>query len=847
MPLASASRIGAYEIRSFIGAGGMGEVYRATDSRLKRDVAIKVLPPEFTKDAEHMRRFEFEAQAAGRLNHPNVLSVYDLGVHEGSPYLVSELLEGESLRARLRGGKVPPARALDYARQIASGLAAAHAAGIVHRDLKPENLFIMKDGRVKILDFGLAKQSEAVRADDSDETRTLPGTVLGTVPYMSPEQIRGQNVDCRSDIFSFGCVLHEMLSGAPPFQGASSVETMNATLTQERPELNTSSGVAQSLDRIIGHCLEKDPDVRFQSARDLAFDLASISEVSQAPRGLGRGAPPWRRRTLGVALLLVAAAAGAFVLGRISAPDTRPAFQRLTFRRGTIEAARFAPDRQTIVYSAAWEDEPIDVFTVRLESPESRSLGFRDAGLFGISRSGELALALNQRIGSSPFMYPGVLALVPFSGGSPRSTEDRITAADWTPDGRELSIVRQTDSGAQLEFPPGKVLYRSPGFISNPRISRDGESIAFLDHGLAFDNSGSVALVDRSGRKEVLTSRFNTADGLAWSSTGREIWFSGSASGAKQNLWAVTRGGRVRMVYGQSGSVALQDIAPDGRVLLANMQWRQAMTFRGPSDTRERELSWLDWSLPTGISPDGKLIVFSETGEGGGEGGTLYLRETNGAPAVKLGRGAFATFSPDGKWVISTDPDGSDIVIYPVGTGTTRRIPIKGFTIAMAGMLRDGRRIWFDGNPPSQGRRLYLTSVDGEPPRPIILEEAQAVPPYVVDGENVVATVEGRLMVVPLEGGKPVVLPGVEPGERITGWAPDGSSFFTFLRSEVPAKVYRVERASGRRTFFKEIGPGERAGIGHTGLNVLITPDGKSYVYVTIRNLSELFVVTGLK
>ncbi|MBZ5580819.1 MAG: hypothetical protein LAQ30_01205, partial [Acidobacteriia bacterium] len=504
-------------------------------------------------------------------------------------------------------------------------------------------------------------------------------------------------------------------------------------------------------------------------------------------------------------------------------------------------------DGRTIVYSAIWEDEPAEVFTARLESPESRPLGFPGAGLLGISHSGELALALKQSIGNSPFAFQGVLARVPFSGGSPRSMEDRITAADWTPDGRELAIVRQTDSGVQLESPPGKVLCRSAGFISNVRIAPAGGRIAFLDHPLAFDNSGSVAMVDASGRMTSLTAKFNTSDGLAWSRKGDEIWFSAAQTGSKQDLWAVTTGGRLRLVYRQSGSLALHDIAGDGRVLMADVQWRQGMTFRGPADGRERELSWLDWSLPTGISPDGKLVVFSETGEGAGGGATLYVRETGGAPAVKLGKGAFATFSPDGRFVVSTDLDGSEITVYPIGTGAVKQVRLKGFTIVMAGLLPDGKRIWFDGNEPSQGRRLYLTSLEGEKPRPIIPEEAQAIPPYASDGRNVIAMVAGKMVAVPLEGGRPEPLPGVEEGERITGWASDSRSFFTFHRSDLPLKVYRVERETGRRTFVQEIGPGERAGIGRTGLNLLMTADGKNYIYVTRRNLSELYLVSGLE
>ncbi len=663
---------------------------------------------------------------------------------------------------------------------------------------------------------------------------------------MSPEQIRGQKVDHRSDIFSFGCLLHEMLTGEQPFKGESPADTMSAILNQERPELGIAGGLAPALDRIIGHCLEKQPEARFQSVQDVAFDLASVSEVSSPVRVAVAARRPWKRVAMAVALLIVGLAAG-FYLNRLVSPPSHPVFQRLTFRRGTIDTARFAPDRQTIVYSAIWEDEPAEVFAVRLESPESRPLGFREAGLLGISRSGELALGLEQKIGLSPFVFQGVLARVPFSGGSPRSAEEQITSADWSPDGGKLALVRQTNTGYQLEYPPGKVLIRTAGFISNPRISPGADSVAFLNHPLVNDNSGSVAVVDTSGRVKTLTTKFSTADGLAWSSRGDEIWFSAAEAGSKQDLWAVTPGGRSRLVYRQSGSVVLHDISGDGRVLMTNVQWRQGMTFRGPSDSRERELSWFDWSLPTGISPDGKMIVFSETGEGAGGGATIYIRETNGAPAVKLGAGAFATFSPDGKYVISTDLDGTEISVFPVGTGSVRKIQLKGFAMLMAGLLPDGKRIWFDGNEPGQGRKLYLTSIEGETPRPIIPEEAQAMPPYIADGKHLTAMVAGKMVLIPLEGGQPEPLPGVEEGERVTGWASESPSFFVFRRSDLPLNVYRVDRSTGRRTFVQEIGPGERAGIGRTGLNLLMTPDGKSYLYVTRRSLSELYLVSGLR
>ena len=848
------NRVGSYEIVSLIGSGAMGEVYRARDERLRREIAIKVLPAAFAKDAERMRRFELEAQAAGRLNHPNVLAIYDVGMHEGSPYLVSELLEGESLRSRLSGGKLSPQKAVDYARQIAAGLAAAHAAGIVHRDLKPENLFVTKDGRVKILDFGLAKVRQAPGSvEETQSLDTLPGTVLGTVGYMSPEQVRGGAVDGRSDIFSFGCVLQEMLTGERTFKGDSSVETMNAILKQERPPLESDGAWAPALDRIIEHCLEKNPDERFQSARDLAFDLASLSEISQ----MGSGAvkplppkPPGKRRVLALAavlVLVVLLSSGAYFAGRSFAAVPHTVFHRLTYRRGMITSARFAPDGNTIVYSASWEDEPSNIFAVSPDSPESRALGFSRAELLAISPSSELALSESPRFFYTPFAPRGLMAWVPFSGGAPRAMEEAIAFADWSRDGREMALTRETADGVQLELPAGHVLYRTAGYISNPRISPAGDRVAFLDHPLALDNAGSVAVIDRSGQKKTLTRQFSSTEGLAWSSNGAEIWFTGSADRARQDLWAVALDGRMRLVHRQSGNIAIRDVSPDGKVLITNMEWRQEMMFRGPSDTRERELSWLDWSLPTDISPDGKLVVFSETGEGVAGNQVVYLRETSGAPASKLGPGAMSTFSPDGQTVVSVDQTNSEITLYPVGPGRPKRIALKGYTIAIAGLLEDGR-IWFDGNEPSHGRRLYLTSVEGSMPRAVTPEGTQmASRPTSAHPKHLVVRAGSKTLLYPVDGGEPDVIRGIEEGERIAAWAPDGQSFLVFQRRDLPTRVYRVDYKTGRRQFVEEIAPNERAGVGRTGINLIMTPDGKSYVYSTQQTLSELHLVEGLR
>src|SRR5512136_2295410 len=284
MSLSPGFRLGPYEIGALIGAGGMGEVYRARDTRLERDVAIKVLPAEFAADPDRLRRFEHEARAVAALDHPNILAVHDVGDHEGAPYLVAELLEGETLRERLQAGVLPVRKAVDYALQMARGLAAAHDKGIIHRDLKPENLFVTKDGIVKILDFGLARQALVAPGEDTHsptlQRETGPGVVLGTVAYMSPEQARGETVDHRSDLFSLGSVLYEMLSGRRAFHGDSSVETLNAILKEEPPELPADRQIPPLLDRLVRHCLEKKPEDRFQSARDLVYELEGVTGSS---------------------------------------------------------------------------------------------------------------------------------------------------------------------------------------------------------------------------------------------------------------------------------------------------------------------------------------------------------------------------------------------------------------------------------------------------------------------------------------------------------------------------------------------------------------------------------------
>jgi eukaryotic-like serine/threonine-protein kinase len=472
MNLTPGTKLGPYEIVSLLGAGGMGEVYRARDSRLKREVAVKVLPRELSLDADRMRRFEQEALATAALNHPNILAVFDIGTSEGSPYVVSELLDGETLRERLRSGSIATRKSLDYALQIAHGLAAAHEKGIIHRDLKPENLFLTKDGRVKILDFGLAKLTQA----ESGTHTSLPtathgteaGVVMGTAGYMSPEQVRGMTLDPRSDIFSFGAILYEMLSGKRAFHGDTPADTMSSILKEDPPELNeTNRNVSPALERIVQHCLEKNPESRFHSASDIAFDLEHLSGLSGsaarvATAGVGSSNIPSRRRLLtGVAagLALAAAVYGlGWWTGKAGARAPQAEYQQITFRTGRIGNARFTPDG-SMVYSASWEGGEEQLYMSRLDDPGSRELGIKDAELLSISKGGEMAIRINTRRYAG-YAQSGTLARVPLSGGTPREVLENVQDADWAADGERMAVVRYVPENGhwRLEYPAGKVL-----------------------------------------------------------------------------------------------------------------------------------------------------------------------------------------------------------------------------------------------------------------------------------------------------------------------------------------------------------------------------------------------------
>jgi Tol biopolymer transport system component len=857
MPLPSGSALGGYEVLAQIGAGGMGEVYRARDTRLDRVVALKVLPDHLSRDPESLTRFEREAKAVAALSHPNILAIFDSGKEDPVAFVVMELLEGESLRARLAAGPLPPRKAVEYGLQICLGLAAAHDKGIVHRDLKPENVFITKDGRIKILDFGLAKvipHKAPHERDTLDLTpMTQPGTVMGTVGYMSPEQVRADEVDHRSDLFSFGSILYEMLSGRRAFRGDSAVETMSAILKEEPPELvETSRTLDPGLERVVRHCLEKRREERFQSARDLAFQLQALSGASSS--AVARAAVPattWPHRWQLLAVLTLAAAlAGGFWAGAHWVRTTPPSFRQVTFRRGTIAAARFTPDGQTIVYSAAWGGSPVEILTTRLESPESRSLGLPKAGVLAVSSSGEMAVAL-----ACEFFWgscQGTLARASLAGGAPREVLQDVHEAEWTPDGTDLAVVRDAEGRHRLEFPIGHVLYDTPGRISQPRFSPRGDLIAFIDHPSPSEDNGSVAVVDLAGKYRKISPGWSSAWGLAWSPNGGEIWFTAAEVGRAQSLHAVTLSGQSRVVLRAPARLLLHDVSPQGRVLLGRETARGGLMCLPPGQKDERDLSWFDWSTAADISPDGRTVLFCERGEGTKAAPTVYLRAADGSPAVKLGEGRPLALSPDGVWVaVAREGSRETLILLPTGPGEPRTLPSGPITgYVEAAFFPDGKRLLLLGTEGGYARRCFVQDLEAGDPRPVSPAGTSvefAGNPISPDGRSFAARgADGKILIYPFAGGTPQPVRGLDAGSVPVRWSGDGSSLFAFSREHVPARVYRLNLASHVKELWRELLPADATGI--VGISTIdLSSDGRAYIYTYDHRMSELYVAEGLR
>ncbi|HUJ40988.1 MAG TPA: protein kinase [Candidatus Acidoferrales bacterium] len=858
MALLPGTRAGHYEIIGPLGAGGMAEVYRARDTRLEREVALKVLPEEFASDPGRVLRFEREARAISLLNHPNILAVFDVGSHQGRPYLVTELLEGETLYQRLRHGPLPQRKAIDFAQQIARGLAAAHEKGVVHRDLKPENLFASRDGILKILDFGLARIAPEVEAAKFPQRgpATQFGATVGTVGYMSPEQVRGEPADHRSDIFSFGAVLYELLSGTPAFSAPTGAESMVKILKEEPPPIP----LPPALDQVLRHCLEKNPDDRFYSARDLGFALQafSSSDVSGArppsPTGSRSAKIHFRLLTAAPALLLAALAllAGHFLW---SPPPARlPVYRQVTFGRGDVNYARFAAAGQAIFFSANWEGRPVAVFSVRPEYPQSRQVSPPNTILLSVTPSGELGILRNARY-LHHLQWRGTLASMPVEGGAPRDLLDDVEDADWDPTAtspQRIAVVRRNEANGKtrLEFPIGKVVYETSGWISHIRVSPRGGLVAFLDHPVLNDSLGSVMVVDASGNVRTLSTGWAAEVGLAWAPGGKEVWFSATRAGSTLSIFAVTLDGLLREALNSPGRLLLQDINSDGRLLLAPESLRSLLVATVPGQKEDRDLSWLDHSFRPHISSDGDFLLFTEGASAAGPHYAVCLRKTDGSPVVRLGEGTGLGLSPDGLWALAVVPASpGQLLLLPTGAGqsiTLDRGQIEAY--GFGSWLPDGKSILFTASEPGQPPRAYLQQVPaGSPKRALrigLLPVPETISP---DGRSVVCRTEsGTFLLCPLNGGEPRPLVGLLANEQPVGWTPDGLTLYVADLSDLPLAVCKLDPVTGKREHWRDIAPADTTGLINAS-GFTITRDGRAYAATYVRILNELYTVEGVK
>jgi Tol biopolymer transport system component len=874
MRLQPGVRLGPYEIVAPLGAGGMGQVYRAIDKRLDRTVAIKIISAGLVDRPDARQRFEREGRAVSKLNHPHICALFDVGQQDGVEYLVMEYLEGETLAARLTRGPLPINQVLRYAIEIASALDAAHRQGIVHRDLKPGNIMLTKAG-AKLLDFGLAKAASTslgprvsvVGAELALPTAVVPtqegpltseGTILGTFHYMAPEQLEGRAADARSDLFAFGAVVYEMATGRKAFEGATQATVIAAILDTTPPAMSTLQPLTPSaLDRIVTICLAKDPDERWQSARDLATQIRWITEERDADP-VSDAQPKLRRRRVGavvtVVVLVAAATAGGFAWARRSAVPALPVFRQVTFQRGYIINARFAPDGE-VVYDASWEGEPLSVFAVRPDAPEPRPAIQRRASILSIANNRIARVLLHKS--RSIFNGRGTLAELPLSSGAPREIATDVMDGDCNADGTRCALVRIADNRRWgLEFPVGATILETSGTFSDVCVSPNGQRVALMEHPVVADDRGWVVVVDAQGHKTRLTSEWPSEMGLAWSTDGREVWFTAvSTEKGANELFGVTMDGQIRVVERVPGQFKIHDISADGRVLLAQQTIRISTIVSNAADPHERDVSWLDFSLPSALSSDGSLLLFTEMGATSGSTYTNLMRRLDGSPPVRLGEGYGSSLSADGKWALTAvylSPPR--LLMVPLGAGATRDLSTPGFQYqTYADWLPDGKRFIFAAAEAGRGRRLYAQAVDGGPPL-AIAPEGTAVPlagshPLSPDGSRVVARTGMSLFLYSVNGSAaPKRLDGLTSDDSVAGWTdrPNELFVYRFDNFQPQISIARYDIASGRTTAWKTIVPSDRAGM-YSMMNLVMTPNGKSYAYGTVRVLSQLFVVTGLK
>ena len=851
-----------YRIEALLGSGGMGEVYRARDMRLDRLVAMKVLLPSALANPERKRRFMHEAKTASALNHPNIVTILEIDsaiTEDGQniDFIAMEYIQGKTVEQLMDKKPLRVEEVLRYGAQMADALAAAHAAGVMHRDLKPANIMINEQGNVKLLDFGLAKLSDAFATSAFAATESVhlqpsqvteQGTIVGTVAYMSPEQAEGRHMDTRSDIFSLGSVLYEMAAGRQAFAGDSKLSTLASILQKDPPGLSASgTAIPRDLERIVMRCLRKEPSRRWQSAADIKVALDDLRSDMDAGETAEPKLEPEKgsgvARRLWLALAGLALALAGLWAGRAIFQRPLPSFSRLTFGLGEITGGRFAPDGQTIVYSARWSGKPTVVFSTRVGSRESRSLDLPVSRVLAVSSAGEIALLLGPDI-------PGTLARVPLAGGAPREILEDVIDADWSPDGSKLAVIRRAGSGYRVEYPIGTVLFeshaRAPQLL---RVSPKGDKVAFMSFDPEVLDMMLMVANGASAEARPLSKGWFIIGDINWSPDAKEIWFSALHTGEDPKLRAVTMDGKERVILQTPEFILPMDTDRNGRLLAMEASGRMNISYTSAGDAGEHDLSWLDSSRLWEISPDGRNLLFAEMTYGHGRNTAIYLRKTDGSPPVRLGEGGHPSLSPDGKHILSVRYEGkqSDLVVLPVGAGEPRVLSADGLQYDYGEWFPDGKRMLVVARKAGKPFRAYVQSLEGGSPLPITPEGLRAtqVSP---DGQVAVVLDGDKLKLQPVDGSPARVVANadVRPDDTVIRWTANGKGIYLRRNeNEKTADILLLEIATGKTTLVRKLHPADPTGT--SIFSVSITPDGRSYGYSFQRQQTTLYLVDGLK
>ena len=841
--------LGHYRIEVQLGAGGMGAVYRATDLRTGRVAAVKTLLASRLNNVEQRKRFQQEARLASSLQHPNIVSIFEIGNarlnEEFVDYIAMELVDGETLDKLVASHPLTQEQTIDYGIQVARGLAAAHAANVVHRDLKPANIMVTRDGVVKILDFGLAKWTDPLQPDTFSETRsvqlglTMAGTIIGSVDYMSPEQAEGKPLDGRTDIFSFGSVLYRLAAGREPFKGTSQVATLSAVLLKDpAPLADVVPAIDPRLESIIRKCLRKDPAKRWQSMADLALSLEELRDELKQPHAAASTVPvpvPTRRQWLTTGAGLLAGLLPTAYFATRRPPSST--FQRLTFRRGDILAAQFAP-RGEIVYTAHWDGSPQSTFSSLPGSREARDLGLPAGRLLAINAAGE-ALMLT---GDGAF---GTLIRVSMGGGAARMVLDNVNDARWGLDGNSLAVIRAAAGQFRLEYPVGTVLHQSD--VRPPvwlRINPVDGAIAFFD----YDNEVGdydVKVVDSSKQVRILSRGWRTIGRLNWSPDGKEIWMSGGRPGESPQLTAISRDGKERTLAQLPGFMVLHDVAADGSLLVAAVRSKIAMGTVRPATNEEVDLSWFDASMVYDISPAGDTVLFVELAAGQTRNAAIYLRKTDGSPAVKIGFGNRPALSPDGKQVVCIfrQDKSSLLKILSTGAGEDKLLPTDGMKYDYAEWFPDQQRLLVTASGRDKPPRSYWRSINDtnlHPVAPVGVRVSRVSP----DARWSVGILDGALRLFPVEGGDSKNVGPAQPGDQPLRWTQSGSGFYVVNPQTNGVQVDFIDIATKQRRKVRDIRFPEE---GSDYVSLALSPDAKWYALSFQRDLAELYIAKGIK